>query len=97
MEETNAVMELREDKSRFILTAEKGVAMVMLGKQDYLNKAKDLLADKGTYRLITGDPTMRLRNKLIQILRTIKAQGGLGDTLIKDFIPLVKYPHFMSP
>ena len=54
--------------------------MVMLDKQDYLNKAQDLLADKETYIFISGDPTNRLKNKLIHILRTIKVQVGLNDT-----------------
>ena len=39
--------------------AGKGVAMVVLDKQDHLNKDQDLIADKDSYKLITGDPTSR--------------------------------------
>ena len=46
----------------------------MLHKQDYINKAKDLLADKDT-----GDPTASHKNKPIQILRTIKDEGGQNN------------------
>ena len=50
-----------------------------------------------TYRLITGDPTTKHKNKLIQILRTIKAQGGLSDATYKRFQPTSKIPpYFMD-
>ena len=61
-----ALKELRKHKSRAILTADKGLAMVVLDKQNYFNKAKDLLVGRDTYRLITGDPTIKQKNKLIQ-------------------------------
>ena len=41
-----ALKELREDKFRVILTADKGVAMAVLDKQDYSNKSQDLLVQK---------------------------------------------------
>ena len=41
--------ELKKDKDRTILTADKGVAMVVLDKKDYLEKAKELLV-----QLLTG-------------------------------------------
>ena len=47
--------------------------MVMLDKQDHTDKAKDLFADKDTYRFITGDPTAKHKNRLILILKSIKA------------------------
>ena len=61
--------------------ADKGVAIVLLNRQDYLNEAHDLHADKDTYRCITGDPTTKHKNKLIQILKTIRVQGGLNATI----------------
>ena len=62
-----------------ILTAYKGVEMVVLDNQDYINKAKDILSQKDTYRPSTVDPTTIHKNKFINILRTIMAQCGLGD------------------
>ena len=35
--------------------ADKGLAMVVLDKQDYIDKAQDLFLDKDTYRLIMGE------------------------------------------
>ena len=58
---------------------------------------QDLLADKHTYRDITGDPTTKYKNKLIQIFRTIKAQGGLGDVTYKRLYPTSAVPpNFMD-
>ena len=42
-EERTALNQLRKDKDRVILTADKGIAMVVLDKEDYNNKARDLL------------------------------------------------------
>ena len=66
-----------------ILTECKGLAVVVLDKKDYIDKAQDLLADKDTYRLITGDPIIKHKNRLIQILKFIKAQDELGDAMYK--------------
>ena len=66
-----------------ILPVDMILAKVVLDKQHCVEKAKELLADKDTCRLNTRDPTSKHKNKLIQILRTIKAQSGLGDTTYK--------------
>ena len=42
-EENKALAELNRDKDRTILTADKGVAMIVLDKKDYIEKAKKLL------------------------------------------------------
>ena len=48
-EEIKALGELKRDKGSTILAADKGVAMVVLDKKDYLEKAKELLV-----QLLTG-------------------------------------------
>ena len=53
--------------------------MVVLDKQDYTNTTQDHLAQRDTYRSLAADPMNNHKNKLINILRTIKAQGGLGE------------------
>ena len=42
-EELKALKELKLDNSRLILTADKGVALVVIDKQEYIKKAEDLL------------------------------------------------------
>ena len=71
--------ELRHDKNRVILTVDKGLAMLVLDKQEYINKAKDHLVESDMYRPLTADPTNKHKSKLINMFRTIKAEGELGE------------------
>ena len=52
-----------------------------------LIKAQDLPADRDTYKHISGEPTARLKNKLIQTFRNIKRHGGLNDYTYKMICP----------
>ena len=38
-QEVQALVELKKDQSRVILTADKGVAIVIMGKEEYKKKA----------------------------------------------------------
>ena len=40
-EEWKAIGELKRDNNRLILTADKGVALVVMDKEDYVQKAKN--------------------------------------------------------
>ena len=77
---------LRQIQSRMILTADKGVAQVVLNTEDYKKKAEDLL-NQNTYRALTSDPTMRLKNKMINLLKSIKSKGGITEELYKRLYP----------
>ena len=69
-------MELKNDQSRVSLTADKGIAIVIMDKEDYQEKAKALLEDQGTYKALKSDPTNRIKSKLINLLKKIKSDGG---------------------
>ena len=84
--ERKAIGELKKDQSRMILTADKGVALVVLNTEDYNKKAEDLL-NQNTYRALTSDPTMRLKNKMITLLKSIKSKGGMTEELYKRLYP----------
>ena len=58
---------MKRDKSRIVLTASKGVAIVVMDRQDYINKSNSLLAQP-TYRPIPKDPTNKIKTKLITVL-----------------------------
>ena len=45
-EEWKAIKELRTDKEHLILTADKGVVLVVMDKKDYTQKMQQLLEDK---------------------------------------------------
>ena len=44
-----------------ILTADKGVSLVVMGKEDYMEKSEELLS-KTTYKILPSDPTTRHKN-----------------------------------
>ena len=69
--ETWAIRELKGDKDRLVLTAGKGVAMVIMDGQDYITKSNQLLVQPG-YRPIPRDPTKKIKAKLITILKRLK-------------------------
>ena len=85
-EERRAIGELKRDNNRLILTADKGVALVVMDKEDYVQKAKELL-DQPTYKTISSDPTTKYKNKLVNLLKAIKAEGGIDETLYKRLYP----------
>ena len=72
-----------------VLTADKGMALVVMNTEDYKKKAEELLNQK-TCRAMASDPTMRLKNKLITLLKSIKAKNntkgctpqGLGPQIL---------------
>ena len=57
-EERRALAKLRKDKSKIILTADKGVSLVVTDRQEYIRKAQALL-DQPEYKCIPADPTTR--------------------------------------
>ena len=65
-EEHKAMEELKKDKTRMILTADKGVSIVVLDKEEYIKKVDKLLS-QSSYKNISTDPTNRYKNKLITL------------------------------
>ena len=84
--QTSALRELKRDRDHIVLTADKGVAMVIMDRQVYINKANQLL-NQDTYKAITKDPTNTIKNKLINILKKIKTRTGLGTNTYKSMYP----------
>ena len=58
---------------------------MVLDKAEYNIKAQDLLKDERTY--ISTDPTNKLKNKLISLLKKIKTDGGISDQLYNKMYP----------
>ena len=86
---------MRKDDTRIVLTVDKGVALVVMNKQDYEKKA-EIKLNQTTYRNITRDPTTRYINKLINLLKTIKTQEGISEALYKKLYPTgAGVPKFM--
>ena len=85
-EEHKALRELKKDDTRVILTADKGVCLVVMDKEEYIGNAEELLKEK-TYKIIPTDSTNRQKSKLIQILKKIKEEGGMSETTYKKIYP----------
>ena len=81
-----ALRELKRDRDCIVLTADKGVAMVIMDRKDYINKASHLLK-QSTYRSVAKDPTSSIKNKLINILKRVKHQTGLDSNTYKSMYP----------
>ena len=90
-EEAWAIKELRKDQDKVILTADKGVSMVVMEKKEYIKKSEDLL-NQSTYKALTTDPTNKYKSKLINLLKTIKAEGGLDNNTYKRLYPTGAVP-----
>ena len=85
-QEYQVLKELKEDKSRVILTTDKGVSLVIMDRAEYNKKAEELL-NTGTYKKIPEDRTKKQKNKLISILKNIKAEVGLNEDTYRRLYP----------
>ena len=85
-EERKAIDELRRDKNKMILTADKGVSMVVIDREDYNQKAEALLQESA-YRPIPNDPSSKYKTKLITLLKSIKQRVGSMKPPIRSSTP----------
>ena len=81
-----AIRELKKDRDHIVLNADKGVAMVIMDRKDYISKADNLIS-QNTYKSIQQDPTNTIKNKLITILKRVKSQTGLSNQTYKAMYP----------
>ena len=77
--QTQALRELREDDSIVIVPADKGKCLVVMDRDDYINKMETKLKDESTYKMIKEDPTIEIQTSIIEQLDKIKAEGQLDD------------------
>ena len=59
---------------------------MVMDKEDYVQKARELL-DQPTYRNISSDPTTKYKNKLVNLLKSIKSKGEINEALYKKLYP----------
>ena len=85
-EESIGLAQLKKDKDRVVLTVDKGVAMVVMDKEDYIQKAESVLTQPA-YRTIDRDPTSKIKAKLITSLRKIKKNTNLDEGTYKTMYP----------
>ena len=61
--------------------------MVIMDRQDYINKSNKLLTQPA-YRAIPRGPTNKIKTKLINILKRVKIQTGLDNNTYKAMYPM---------
>ena len=61
-------------------------SMVVMDKEDYNSKSEELLHTP-TYQILKTDLTNKIKNKLISLLKTIKAVGGISETTYRKLYP----------
>ena len=91
---TNEVV--KEDQFQVVLTVDRGVAMVVMDKEDYTDKALSLLADDSTYSII-NTPLPNLKTNLPRHLGTLNTKEDSVTAVTGKCIPKVLSPQgFMA-
>ena len=68
----NALIALKKDPDRLVLSADKGNCVVVRDKQQYHDKALSLPNDKSTYAVLNSDPICKSQRKLNKMLLDLK-------------------------
>ena len=85
----NAAKSLRNNNDISIRKADKSSMYVILNKQDYLDKTKNILSDNSKFKQINKDPTKGLKQKANNIILALNAT--------KDSVKLDKIVGKCSP
>ena len=85
-DEKIGLAQLKKDKDKIILTADKGVAMVVMNKEVYNTKAESFLSQPA-YRVLPKDHTNQIKARLITKLRRIKKETNLDEGIYKGMYP----------
>ncbi len=78
-----ALLALRKDPERIVLSADKGNCVVVMDKIEYREKALSLLSDKNTYTVLKSDPTGKTQRGLNAKLLLLKKSNIISETTYK--------------
>lgn len=87
-EEKTALEELSNNHDIVIKPADKGGAIVVLNKSDYIMEAIRQLSDTTFYKPLATDPTDNFRSILIDQLTKLLKQKKLDEKTVRSLIPL---------
>ena len=77
---------MRKDSSIVITKPDKGNAVVITNRRNYLNKIKQLISD-GTKFKLSHNPTKSRENSLISYLRNLKRDGVIDEATYSKVLP----------
>ena len=92
-QERLGLAQLKKEKDWVILGADKGVAVVVMDREDYTIKVESL-SSQPAYRVLPRDPTNQIKTKLITKLRRIKKDTNL-KVCIRPCILQVAFPQVL--
>ena len=67
-----ALENLKKDKDHIIITADKGVALVVMDKIEYITKCEALLQDNSVYQHLSNEASPTIHKEFIKILQDYK-------------------------
>jgi hypothetical protein len=75
--EQKILMKLKKDHSIIVLPADKGRTTVVMDREEYTNKASELLQDNCTYKKLDKNPTKTTISRINKKLKSLKDQQKL--------------------
>ena len=75
-----ALENLRKDKDHIIVTAGKGVALVVMDKTEYITKYEVVLQDNPVCQHLSKDTSPTIHKELIKILQDCKNNNFISET-----------------
>ena len=75
-----ALENLVKDKNCIIATADKGVALVVMDKIEYITKCEALIQDNSVYQHLSKDTSPAIHKELIKILQGYKINNFISET-----------------
>ena len=75
-----ALENLRKDKNHIIVTADKGVALVVMDETEYITKCEALLQDHSVYQHLFKDTSPTIHKELVKILQDYKNNNFISET-----------------
>ena len=85
-EERKALFSLRDDTSIIIKEADKGSAVVVWDREDYLAEAGKQLDDKNVYKKVTKEVEGSLIKTIKGVLGKIRKRGDISDSTLDYFL-----------
>ena len=85
--EKEAIRSLEQRDDIIIKPADKGSAVVVLNKCDYIKEAERQLSDEKFYKKLDSDPTTEFSKKISKDLETMCKKGHLDQTTVEYLKP----------
>ena len=84
--ERDSVYSLKSDNSKIIKKADKGSAVVVWDKEDYLKEAKNQLKDKNVYKELTENVEGPLEKIIKTVLKKVRDRRDISDNTLDYFL-----------